>query len=121
MRKGIHITRFSMIEIALSLVILALLAISFFHLLNKLDAVNAQYEREFTALVVLDNCLERLGAERSLDLKKVTSVFMDEFNASPLKKEKSVSYVVDYKNGLAKIEILDAHKLITGIKIKCGN
>lgn len=120
MRSAIKISRFTMIELALSFSILAMIAASFFLVLNKLDSVNSQYERELAAITVLDNFMERVSAEKNNKFKRIESLFNDEFNASPLTKDSSVSHVATYKDSESEFCIFDSNqKPIIKIKIKC--
>lgn len=90
---------FTLTEVIGATAILFLLLGCFYAALNAVHRLERLYWNETRAVVVLNNVLEQVRAERTSDLQRVSSLLRDEFTLSGLSENAKLAIQCEPANG----------------------
>ncbi len=110
---------FTVMELLAAMVILVTLLTCFYATLRGVYRVQKQFEAETMAIVVMNNLVERLDAEETVEAAEVSRIFKDECAKSPISriKEFTPEYKVD--GGVITVRILKRNgKNLAGLEFK---
>ncbi len=116
-QKNLKISYFTILEIAVALMILAILATSFFAAVHNMNKITKRTIIESRAILILDNTLERLMQLPDRDPKKIKLIFNDEFSKSSIVNKKSITKICGIRKNTLNISIQKNSKTIAEVNI----
>ena len=116
-KQKIYVFAFTMLEIVASLVILSILATSFFMTVNNMNSVAKRTVLKSRSILILDNTLERISHLPDRNRKKIEQIFYDEFQKSPIAGKEYVTKICELRNNTLYLTINNRTKTVASVKI----
>ncbi len=94
-----------MIEMVMAMAFAVIVFSAFFNIMDSLNRTNKVYRAEARAVLVLDNTLERLEAEKAPDSKRLATILKEELTGGGLASDNKITHEIELKNGKCRLTI----------------